>query len=586
MTSPHQPPTPPVIRQRAADPAWVAALIQEGVHPLLARIFAARGVHSKAELDSALASLLNPKPMSNIEEAAAALSQAIGQGQHLLVVADFDADGATACALAIRGLRRFGARVDFLVPDRFVFGYGLTPALVDHAHRLYEHDPVDWIITVDNGISSVTGVERAQALGMQVLVTDHHLPGKTLPNTLIVNPNLPGCPFGSKNLAGVGVMFYVLMALRAHVRDVLQWPAEKIPRLDDLLPIVALGTVADVVTLDANNRRLVAQGLQRLRKGNSFAGLNALFAVSGLDVRQATSSHLGFSIGPRINAAGRLGDMSVGIQCLIEDDFDQAMALASELDAMNQERREIESQAREEAAAQALARFQELAPQLQQSPGLGIVLHDANWHQGVIGLIAGKLKEQFYRPTIVLTNDGDSGRVKGSCRSIPGVHIRDVLERVDTLNPGLLLAFGGHAMAAGLSLMAADLPRFTEEFQRVLSSTVDAATLQQTLDMDGPLAATDMRLDLAYLLADQVWGQGFPAPVFVNEFRVISQRRLKERHLKLLLALEGETKSAGIEAIWFNAAADLPGRAKLAYRLSSNEWQGRSSLQLEVVGVA
>ncbi len=574
----HRASEPPVqIKERPLHPSRIAALTAQGIHPVLARVFASRDIDSAAQADTGLEGLLAPDALHNAHEAARWLFEAITRGEKLLVIADYDADGATACAVALRGLARFGARVEFLVPDRFAFGYGLTPALVEHALDLHRDDPFQRIITVDNGISSHAGVDRAKASGVHVLVTDHHLPGPTVPDCLIVNPNQNGCPFPSKHLAGVGVMFYVLLALRSHVRDIAQWPKERIPRMDDLLPIVALGTVADVVRLDANNRRLVAQGLQRLRKG-SFPGLNALFQVATVDQRQANAGHLGFAIGPRLNAAGRLSDMSIGIRCLLEDDADTAMALADQLDALNRERREIESSAHEDAVEHAVGLM------TGQRQPMGIVVHDAQWHQGVIGLIAGRLKERFYRPTIVFANDSTTGQLKGSCRSIPGVHIRDVLERIDTQHPGLIRAFGGHAMAAGLTLDADALGPFADIFDQTLRAFTDPTVLERVLETDGHLPEEYLRLDVAQLLTDQVWGQGFAPPVFVNEFRVLSQRRLKDLHLKLVLSPIAQP--ARIEAIWFNAATDLPASARLAYRLATNDWQGRTSLQLEVVSLA
>lgn len=574
-----------IIRPRLIDPQAQEALAKSGVHPVLAKVYAARGVRSQKELDDGLESLAHPELMANLTQAAAWLGERISANKKILIVADYDADGATACAVAMRGLRRFGAQVDFLVPDRFKFGYGLTPALIDHAVARHGHDPIDLIITVDNGISSLAGVSHAKSLGIEVLVTDHHLPGQELPDTLIVNPNLSHCSFPSKNLAGVGVMFYVLMALRAWCRDQASWPAERLPRLDDLLPIVALGTIADVVKLDANNRRLVAQGLARLRKGNSFAGLNALFHVANIEVRQANAGHFGFVIGPRINAAGRLSDMSIGIRCLLEDDPVAAIDLASQLDRLNRERREIEGEAREAAALKAI---EMLNTTDNASPERwSLVLHHPDWHQGVIGLIAGKLKEQFYRPTIVLASDSDEQFLKGSGRSIPGIHLRDVLERIDTQHPGLMKAFGGHAMAAGLTLARENLQVFSELFEAAVRQFASPEDLQQTLDVDGPLPAEFMRIDVAQLVNQQVWGQGFPAPVFLNEFEVLSQRRLKEQHLKLNLRLIGPgAQRPAIDAIWFNAKRDLGPTASLAYRLSVNDWQGRSSVQLEVVALA
>lgn len=568
------------VHERPVHAEALDRLRDSGVHPVLARVYAGRGIASIDEVDTALSGLIPPERMAHIKEAAHAIAQAIQERKKLLVVADYDADGATGCAVAIRGLRRFGADVDFLVPDRFTFGYGLTPALVDHAVARSADQPIDWIITVDNGVASVAGVARARELGIQVLVTDHHLPGRILPDTLIINPNLPDCPFPSKHLAGVGVMFYFLMALRACFRNEAGWPAERIPRLDDLLPIVALGTVADVVRLDANNRRLVAQGLARLRRGTAQAGLQALFQVARIDLREANASHFGFAIGPRINAAGRLSDMSLGIRCLIEDDIDRARELAQQLDDLNRERRSIEADARDQAAVQAAAILQQ---QGDAGDRIGLVLHDAQWHQGVIGLVAGRLKEALHRPVIVFTDDGETGHIKGSCRSIPGIHIRDVLERVDTQNPGLILAFGGHAMAAGLTMSKENLTRFRMLFEESLREFADSDVLDRITETDGALAASEMHLDTARLLGREVWGQGFPPPVFRNSFRVLTQRRLQERHLKLTLALSNH-ESLRLEAIWFNGPPDLGPRVDLLYRLSVNEWDGRSSLQLEIVG--
>lgn len=576
----------PVIQERRVDQTALARLMAGGLHPVLARVFAARGVDRPEDLNDGLEALFSPSALQNNQAAAALLANAIAEQKKCLVVADYDADGATACAVAVRGLRRFGARVDYLVPDRFVFGYGLTPALVEHAAALHTNDPIDLIITVDNGISSISGVNTAKAKGIDVLVTDHHLPGQTLPQTLIVNPNLSDCPFPSKNLAGVGVMFYVLLALRAHLRETGHFASAAEPRLDDLLPIVALGTVADVVKLDANNRRLVSQGLRRLRKGDSFPGLNALFQVANLDVRSANAIHFGFAIGPRLNAAGRLSDMSIGIRCLLADDFQEAMQLAEELDQLNRERREIEADAREQAEVLASQIMQSTVAQTGERYSL--VLHDSDWHPGVVGLIAGRLKETFHRPTIIFADDQDGTRIKGSGRSIPGVHIRDVLERIDTLHPGLILAFGGHAMAAGLTLEKTSLQQFRDLFESTVASFANPEDLHQRIDTDGPLPPEYCRLDLASLISQQIWGQGFPTPIFVNQFRVLQQRRLKERHLKLVLSHDppGKTGPGRIEAIWFNAPEDLGPAARLAYRLAVNDWQGQSSVQLEIVGVA
>jgi single-stranded-DNA-specific exonuclease len=586
----------PILRQRSVDPAAFARLTAGGVHPVLARVLAARGVNEPSDIDDGLDGLVPPTRLLNIDAAARVLADAIRAQKKCLVVADFDADGATACAVAVRGLRRFGAHVEFLVPDRFTFGYGLTPALVAHAAQRYADDPIDLIITVDNGISSITGVNAARELGIDVLITDHHLPGAQLPNALIVNPNHPDCHFPSKNLAGVGVMFYVLLGLRAHLREIGHYGTSDAPRLDDLLPIVALGTVADVVKLDANNRRLVSQGLRRLRKGNSFAGLNALFQVANVDIRLANASHFGFAIGPRLNAAGRLSDMSIGIRCLLSDDVDEAMRLAEELDTLNKARREIESDAREQAVMLANAVMEST---LVNSPLGGdsgsarfsIVLHDPSWHPGIVGLIAGRLKESFHRPVIVFADDQDPSQIKGSCRSIPGVHIRDVLERIDTQHPGLIRTFGGHAMAAGLAIAKDRLDEFRQRLEATVSEFASPEDLHQVIETDGSLDPEFIRLDLASMIAQHIWGQGFPSPVFVNRFQILQQRRLKEKHLKLLLAQadseQGTNKGASrIEAIWFNAPQDLGPSAHLAYRLAVNDWQGTSSVQLEIVALA
>ena len=572
------------IEMRHAPDDAVAALCAAGIHPLLARLFAARGLADPTEAEMDLGQLLPPDQLKNIDQAAQRLIKAITQGERILVVADYDADGATACAVAIRGLRRFGAKADFLVPDRFRFGYGLTTALVEHALKTLAHARPDLIITVDNGISSIEGVRLAKENGIDVLVTDHHLPGPVLPDTLIVNPNLVDCPFPSKHLAGVGVMFYLLLALRRHLRDLdPSGPAHDL-RLDDLLPIVALGTVADVVRLDANNRRLVSQGLQRLRRGTSFPGLNALFSVSGIDPARATPSALGFSIGPRLNAAGRLDDMTVGIQCLLEDQPEAALRLAQTLDQLNRERRAIEAGAQEAALAQA---EDMIASQSDPAQGMfSLALFRADWHPGIVGLIAGRLKERFYRPAIVFALDPQNPeQLKGSGRSIPGVHLRDILERIDTLHPGLIAAFGGHAMAAGLTIRAADFPRFKTLFEATTSDFADPSDLRQLLTLDGPLEPDFLRLDVADLIEQQIWGQGFPAPIFSNDFIVHRSRRLKEKHLKLELSLAAQAgaASARLDAIWFNAPQDLPPRARLAYRLATNEWQGLRQVQLEIV---
>jgi single-stranded-DNA-specific exonuclease len=554
------------IKTRKTAPRDTEALIAQGLHPVMARLYAARGVRHTDEIETALARLLPPAMLKGIEAAALLLADALEAESRMLVVADYDCDGATACAVAVRGLRMFGAQVDYLVPNRFEYGYGLTPEIVALAHT---REP-DLLITVDNGIASVEGVAAANALGIAVLVTDHHLPGETLPQAdAIVNPNQPGCPFPSKNLAGVGVMFYVLLALRAELRERGAFTDNPEPRLDGLLDLVALGTVADVVKLDANNRVLVAQGLKRIRAGRMQAGIAALFRAAARDARCASGFDLGFALGPRLNAAGRLADMSLGIECLTTDDPGRAWALAQQLDTMNRERREIEAGMQEEA----LASLAEIDP----ASGATITLFNPGWHQGVIGIVASRLKEKFFRPAFTLAPADETGEVvKGSGRSIPGFHLRDALDLVSKQHPGLLLKFGGHAMAAGLTIKGCDVARFSEAFESVGRTLLGPDSLARIIETDGELEDAYFTPQFVELMDGAVWGQGFPAPVFSGEFEVASQSLVKDKHLKLQL-MRGRER---FQAIWFNHTDTLPGRAFFAYRLTSDTWNGAARVQL------
>jgi single-stranded-DNA-specific exonuclease len=546
-------------------------LEQAGVHPLLARLYAARGIERADELDTQLAALLPPDGLKDIDKAAQRLADAIAAGERILIVADYDCDGATACAVGIRALRAFGAKVDYLVPNRFETGYGLSPEVA----RLAAAMKPDLLVTVDNGIASVAGVAEANKLGMQVIVTDHHLPGDELPAALaIVNPNQPGCRFPSKNIAGVGVMFYVMLALRAELRKRGQFLTNPEPNLAELLDLVALGTVADVVPLDRNNRILVAQGIKRIRQRKLQAGVAALLQVAGREPARGSTFDLGFAIGPRLNAAGRLADMSIGIECLITDDRARALNIAQELDAINQERRAIEADMREAAAIQ--------LDGIDASNCASLTLFDPDWHQGVVGILAGRVKEQWHRPTIVFaraTTDGEAGgELRGSGRSIPGLHLRDALDLVAKRHPTLLKKFGGHAAAAGLTLREDDLPVFEAAFEQVARELLTPAQLTRTLETDGPLESGYLSLIPARLLQESVWGQGFPAPLFADEFTVVQQRLLKDKHLKLSLK-HGKGK---IDAIRFNHAESAPDRIRAAFRVDINEWQGESKVQLVI----
>ena len=570
-----------LIRRRPADPA--ASLSDADLHPLLARIYTTRGVRTPAELDLALAQLLPPAQLRNADAAAVLLADAVAADKKLLVIGDFDADGATSTALAVSLLRQFGAReVDYLVPNRFEYGYGLTPEIVELAAT---RDPAV-IITVDNGIASLDGVESARARGIATLITDHHLAGRTLPRAdVIVNPNQPGCAFPSKNLAGVGVIFYVMLALRAQLR-LRGWFAQRAePNLAHYTDLVALGTVADVVPLDHNNRILVAAGLQRIRAGLARPGIAALLDVASRDPRTVVASDLGFAVGPRINAAGRLDDMSIGIECLLSEDPARAAALAMQLHRLNQDRRLIESDMQEQALRE-LARL-ELVQEAE--PPLAMTLYQPGWHQGVIGILASRIKDRIHRPTIAFA-DGDPGQIKGSARSIPGIHIRDILDAVAVRHPGLISKFGGHAMAAGLSLATQDYEAFSRAFVEEVARHAEDVELQAVLDSDGELAEADFQLELATALRFAgPWGQHFPEPVFDGVFQIVSQRLVGEKHLKLVLF--PASGSVLLDAIAFNVdLAVWPDpsieQVEIAYRLDVNEYRGQRSVQLMVEHIA
>jgi single-stranded-DNA-specific exonuclease len=546
------------------------ALLAAGLHPVLARVYAARRIHSAAELDDDFKRLLPPASLAQCERAASLLADAIAAGKKLLIVADYDADGATACAVGVRALRQFGAQVEYLVPNRFELGYGLTPELVDIAAKRRP----DLLITVDNGIASVEGVERARALGIATLITDHHLPAAELPRAeCIVNPNQPGCGFASKAIAGVGVMFYVMLALRAELRKRGAFEGKAEPNLASLTDLVALGTVADVVPLDANNRILVAQGLKRLRAGQGKPGLEALLRAAGRAAAQASGFDLGFVLGPRLNAAGRLADMSLGIECLVTDDESRAANCAQELDRLNRERRRIEGEMLEQARAAAAA--------IAEAPGAAVTFFDPAWHQGVVGILASRLRERLHRPVICFARAGGgerSGLVQGSGRSIPGFHLRDCLDLVSKRAPGLILRFGGHAQAAGLTLREADLERFGEVFAAVAQETMPREALTRTVETDGALEPAQLSLGLAQLLEERIWGQGFPQPLFCDTFALESQRVVGEKHSKLKLVKDGRR----LEAMRFNSLDPLPARFRAAYRLSVNEYNGLQSVQINV----
>ncbi len=555
------------IVNRSAPPRTVWQLEQQGLHPLLARLYAARGVSDKAELDYELKSLLPPASLTHATEAASMLADAIEAEARLLIIGDYDCDGATATAVGMRALKALGAEVDFLLPDRFKLGYGLSPEIVDVAAQ----QSPDLIITVDNGIASLEGVARAQEHGIATLITDHHLPGDTLPDAeCIVNPNQPGCDFPSKCIAGVGVMFYVMLALRAELRERGFFAERPEPNFADLLDLVALGTVADVVKLDRNNRILVSQGLKRMRAGRMQAGIAALFKATSRDPRRATAFDLGFLIGPRLNAAGRLADMRLGVECLITDDPTRALNIAQQLDALNRERREIESGMQEQAII--LLESMDVA-----TAAPGVALFEESWHEGVIGILASRIKDKLHRPVFTFA-PSEGGLIKGSGRSIPGLHLRDALDLMAKRAPDLLVRFGGHAMAAGATLRAGSFETFRTLFAEVAGELLAPSDLTRTLETDGSLEGGYISLEIARLLENEIWGQGFPAPLFVDEFDVEQQRVLKEKHLKLRLK-KGNTRIDGIQ---FNFTTQPGNRTRAAYRLSINEYMGVENPQLMI----
>lgn len=554
------------IKTRPTPPQRVRALTDAGLHPLLARLYAARGITRHTETDYAPASLIPPEQLTGAREAAQLLADAIEAGSKMLIVADYDCDGATACAVGMRALKAFGANVSYLVPNRFEYGYGLTPEIV----RLAAQQEPELIITVDNGIASIDGVAEAQSLGIATLITDHHLPGDALPAAdVIVNPNQPGCGFPSKSIAGVGVMFYVMLALRAEMRERGVFEGGREPNLARLLDIVALGTVADVVKLDQNNRILVSQGLARMRQNKMHEGLRALFAVAARDPLIASTFDMGFGLGPRLNAAGRLSDMSLGIELLITDDPARALNIAQQLDQLNRDRRAIEADMTEAAQA--------ALPALDENPDAAISLFQPDWHQGVIGILASRVKEKHHRPTFAFAR-GNAGEIKGSGRSIPGLHLRDALDLIAKAEPDLLLKFGGHAAAAGVTLREENFERFKTAFANVAKNLLTEADLTRSFETDGSLESAYMSLDVARMLERETWGQGFPPPAFSDVFEVEAQRVLKDKHLKLTLRRNGSR----ISAIRFNHAESAPERILAAYRLNVNEFNGVANVELMI----
>lgn len=551
---------------RDYSPAIVGHLMDEGFSEPLARVLAARGIESGDDLKPDWRAMLPPLSLMGTTAAARILADAIEAGKRIMVIADYDCDGATACAVALLGLREMGATVDYLVPDRFVYGYGLTPEIVE----LAASKKADLILTVDNGMASIDGVEKAKALGIEVIITDHHLPAEKLPAAAcIVNPNTPGCDFPSKNLAGVGVMFYVLMALRAEFRARGRFDAANQPRLDALVDLVALGTVADVVKLDRNNRILVQQGLAKVRRGHTHPGLKALFEIAGRPSAQARVRDFGFVIAPRINAAGRLDLMTAGIECLISRTDDEAQHYAKILDDYNRQRRELELDMQWDAAM--------LLNKIDVTKRHTLALFEPTWHQGIVGLVASRVKESKHRPTIAFANAAD-GEMKGSGRSIEGVHLRDMLDLVTKKAPGIIKKFGGHAMAAGLTIDAHHFEDFSRAFESVVTENCDEEVFERHVFVDGDLAARDITPALVEAINGQIWGQGFLPPLFANEFKVLHQTVLKGGHLKLMLEMQG----ARFSGIFFRRSAQVPDVARLAYRPEINEWMGQKSIQLVI----
>ncbi|EIC4087769.1 single-stranded-DNA-specific exonuclease RecJ [Salmonella enterica] len=563
------------LRRREADET---AELPADLPPLLRRLYASRGVRSARELERSVKGMLPWQQLSGIDNAVEILYNAFREGTRIIVVGDFDADGATSTALSVLGMRALGCdNISYLVPNRFEDGYGLSPEVVDQAKAR----GAQLIVTVDNGISSHAGVAHAKTLGIPVIVTDHHLPGDTLPDAeAIINPNLRDCEFPSKSLAGVGVAFYLMLALRTFLRD-KGWFDERniaLPNLAELLDLVALGTVADVVPLDANNRILTWQGLSRIRAGKCRPGIKALLEISNRDPQQLAASDLGFALGPRLNAAGRLDDMSVGVALLLCDNLGEARVLASELDALNQTRKEIE----QGMQAEALILCEKLERSSETLPG-GLAMYHPEWHQGVVGILASRIKERFHRPVIAFAPAGD-GTLKGSGRSIQGLHMRDALERLDTLYPDLMIKFGGHAMAAGLSLEEHKFEQFQQRFGELVTEWLDPALLQGEVISDGPLSAAEMSMEVAQLLRDAgPWGQMFPEPLFDGRFRLLQQRLVGERHLKVMVEPVGGGPL--LDGIAFNIDTTCwpdngVREVELAYKLDINEFRGNRSLQI------
>ena len=558
------------IATRPINPQLQSALQAAGANPLIAQLYAARNVADSSELNDSLKQLIPYTQLTNCTAAASRLADAIQSQQKILIIADYDADGATACSVAMKGLASMGARVDFFVPNRFEHGYGLTPELADIAHA----KGADLIVTVDNGISSAEGVARAKALGLDVIVTDHHIAGSVIPDCIIVNPNQRGCTFPSKSIAGVGVIFYVLIALRAELRARDYFSgclniAE--PKLDELLDLVALGTVADVVALDHNNRILVSQGLKRIRAGKMSHGIRALFQTARCSAQKAQPFDFGYKIAPRINAAGRLDDMSIGIACLLSGSLNEAESMAGELNELNQTRQEIE----QEMLTDILADCPSALPSEQTT----LCVYRDSFHQGVVGIVASRLKEKFYRPVFVFAPD-DDGNYRGSGRSISGVHLRDVLDAISKRAPDIIIKFGGHAMAAGLTLRSGSLKTFGDLFEDIVRSQVNEDTLSQTYLTDGSLKASDITLANAQLINAQIWGQGFPPPSFADTFQVIRQQSMgaDKKHIKAWLAKEGQE----FEAMFWRCEDTLPRNIRVVYRPTVNEWKGNTELQLYV----
>ncbi len=558
------------IVERAFDIGAANNLASSGLPNILARVLAARGIRETAQLDVTLARLIPPERLTNANAMAVLLADAIAKQKTLLVVGDYDCDGATATAVAMRALKCMGAKVDYLVPNRFEYGYGLTPEIV----MLAAQQNPDIIITVDNGIASVEGVAKANALGIKVLVTDHHLPGDETPAaSCMVNPNQRGCDFPSKNLAGVGVIFYVMLALRAELRTRGAFTESSEPNLTELLDIVALGTVADLVKLDENNRILVEQGLRRIRAGKGCAAIRALMKLAGRDPTKANAQDLGFSVGPRLNAAGRLDDMSLGIACLISDDEAAVQTMAQRLHAMNLERRSIEADM-QEAANIALV-------DVDVKDRFSLSIFEPDWHQGVIGILASRVKEQYHRPVIAFAR-GNDGTLKGSGRSINGLHLRDALDLVSKRHPELILKFGGHAMAAGLTIPEKGLEKFRQVFEEVSASLLTPADLDAVIETDGSLGAHEVDWHVALALDHQVWGQGFPPPLFGDAFIVKLQKVVGDRHLKLSLQKLDDDSGRLIDAIYFQQQDFLPQKVHVVYALQTNEFNGRQQVQINI----